>query len=570
MIEQEVLGCDESKCVSTGWSHLYQDSFTCYGDDGAVHPRMCADGYVPFVVVDDGQPQEGYASDIGQASELSYFTCCPSLHQTIKTPGIRRHCSDPMVIMMDTRDATTCANEEDGRIFARPMTPRVAPGETHDSSTNAVLCCDYDSGVNVTEAEPAEFLDDAECVPYQNDSYEPAIAKSTIGAIGVIFCDFDDGVFSHARPMGNQSVSAAVANGRYQCCKTGPGLPPLVQDSAFRITVYPTLVLFYLAALASAMVALGLILPLANSSSRAERSSQRSGASTRRSAPPEYSSYNLYLVYLALLDLIYMGYTISVYQSYLDQTFDPTRRMSYAVNYQPRRMTILDDPLIFPYTACNLWINAIILYQIFLLLKSARKVRRIEQPSLRRVNFQMGSVCIFFAIPVAIVHVMDLDIWRFRPFLTAVGMAIPGFYVLGVSVWIWWMLPPSNGSSQVQKATRQLTLFFGRVVVIFLGIWFPRYVIIYYYPNWLMLVAQALLGIQPLVTTAAILTKSDVRSYMINLVTGGYCGIGSLLCQCSRTGKGSSPPTDDHCGDRSRSTTAQPSSMVSSSMSQAT
>eukprot|EP00751_Fragilariopsis_kerguelensis_P047416 CAMPEP_0171044764 /NCGR_PEP_ID=MMETSP0736-20130129/48077_1 /TAXON_ID=186038 /ORGANISM="Fragilariopsis kerguelensis, Strain L26-C5" /LENGTH=46 /DNA_ID= /DNA_START= /DNA_END= /DNA_ORIENTATION= len=27
--------CDESKCVSTGMSHAYNDSHTCYGDDAA-------------------------------------------------------------------------------------------------------------------------------------------------------------------------------------------------------------------------------------------------------------------------------------------------------------------------------------------------------------------------------------------------------------------------------------------------------------------------------------------------------------------------------------------------------
>ena len=48
-------GCDESKCVSRGRSNLFNNSFTCYGDDGTFYPMMCADGFLPMIAKDEPQ-----------------------------------------------------------------------------------------------------------------------------------------------------------------------------------------------------------------------------------------------------------------------------------------------------------------------------------------------------------------------------------------------------------------------------------------------------------------------------------------------------------------------------------
>ena len=73
-------GCDESKCVSRGRSDLYNESFTCYGDeDGMFFPRMCSHGYLPEVVVDE--PVYLANTSDGYAVPVMYFTCCPPIHR---------------------------------------------------------------------------------------------------------------------------------------------------------------------------------------------------------------------------------------------------------------------------------------------------------------------------------------------------------------------------------------------------------------------------------------------------------------------------------------------------------
>eukprot|EP00535_Pseudo-nitzschia_heimii_P008677 CAMPEP_0197179040 /NCGR_PEP_ID=MMETSP1423-20130617/4116_1 /TAXON_ID=476441 /ORGANISM="Pseudo-nitzschia heimii, Strain UNC1101" /LENGTH=655 /DNA_ID=CAMNT_0042628885 /DNA_START=153 /DNA_END=2120 /DNA_ORIENTATION=- len=133
--------CDESKCVSTGGSDgLFGDSFTCYGDeDGTLHPRLCADGYVPRWVDYHRGASQYYNESSDESVELSYFTCCPP--STGEFDSVTRSCSDPVV----TAIATTKVHE--------------SIEWDEDAKSNNLLCSADSSRPYYRQMKPRRFLD---------------------------------------------------------------------------------------------------------------------------------------------------------------------------------------------------------------------------------------------------------------------------------------------------------------------------------------------------------------------------------------------------------------------------
>lgn len=628
-------GCDESKCVSRGNSHLHNHSFTCYGDDdGSLFPMMCADGFLPIIIKDEPPVYDAESSGNTDttALSLSYFTCCPPYEGTgdTDTHATRRHCSDP--ITARTRIDFETGNDDNGnpvcedeeiRKHPRPMKPSGANLTSAAAHAVSFLCCDsiattwavddgddYDynsENNNTTTIPPENFLDDLECVPYRNEFYEESKVQNEIGKLDVIFCNVSKGDFWFPRPIGEESTTTttttttndvllASSGGRYQCCKTGPALPPFVQDSTFKITVYTTISLFWVAAILSVIVVLGLLIPLLmelyrksnyhkRSSSRVTKklssifgsrfstslsynwgrsqSTHPSSNSNRSSGPrvtvrkagkkPTYSTYNLYIVYLAFLDLIFCSYLIAEYRSYINQTFDP---YSYAtvtasISDQGFSNTPRDDPIIVPYMFANMWINAIVSHQVLVLLKTSQRARRINQPSLTRVNLQVGVIYFVAAIIGCALYFVYEPAWRARnngdisklekldsrmriPIYTLL-ILLPSGYVIYTAIHIWWRgyIPSSKGANSRKRAMRELAFYFCRIVAVFLGIWMPRFFLVTYADasgkKWADMLAVCITAIQPILTTGMILTKSDVRNYIRDLVTLSYI-FGDFTC----------------------------------------
>lgn len=237
-----------------------------------------------------------------------------------------------------------CANE-DHRKFPR-RTRRVLNlasivcCDTPDPTTNILI--HNETATSTTDIEwfgsDASYLDDVDCVPFCDRNYNRCWQDPN--RVGKLFynyryCDTpeNDDRFRFPRPIGNDGFD--ITTGRYQCCKTGPALPPFIQDAAFHIEVYTLLSIYCIAVIASVLVTLGLLIPLliqlfnkASSGSRRKRSSSvflkpattdlsgknssslsmRSRSvhtSSRRSSQATwYSPYNLYLVYLAIPDFV--------------------------------------------------------------------------------------------------------------------------------------------------------------------------------------------------------------------------------------------------------------------------
>ena len=504
--------CDESKCVSKGRSELFGGSFTCYGDDnGEFYPRMCSDGYIP-TVVNDGPIVfastwhiQGFFVEKDENGQVPvrYFTCCPPRGAISAT----RHCSDPII-----DDGSDCKDKGNQR-YSVSM-------KTQDDSPESHLCCDSENKHNGTEI----FLEETECVPYRNELYEPCLTqKNQIGRTFAFTCNDPGGDFVFPRPLGNETFDNLLSNKQYQCCRMGPSLPPYVQDSTFWFTVCTELLLNTLSVLAAAVVVVGLSVPLLTKlKSTTNQNSLTSSARSRRNpgSGPPYSTYNLYLIYLAIPDLVLNLYFLIEI---------PMKQASQQISNR----SILVE-LIGATTVANVWLNTIILHQVLVLLQNAHDARRVQPPSLKRVTLQAGAVCC-----LAVLN--GLQTYYTEPFnggikglvSLAVGLlttTIPigyGIYV-GILVHRRGYLRTENGSVAT-RAVKEVAIYFFRIVWIFIGVWIPALVLLatgfFLGQAWSAWMSLLLIPIQTIVSTCVILTKSDVRKYVSDLLSlYGLCG----------------------------------------------
>ena len=581
--------CDESKCVSKGNSLAYNGSFTCYGD-GMFYLKMCADGYLPVDVTTEA-PITVPDPMFGQAT-LQYFTCCPPSHDAVTQAEpslVTRHCSDPMSDPMEMGEAAICQDHNSSQQpYARPMETdfykKFTPyGGVIVQKDDSFLCCDQDYNNSTTVDN---YLDQIECLPYANDVYEPAVFISIIGIIDVVVCDIPG--FEVPRPY--FGADADFAGPVYQCCKSGTPLNPFVHDRAFKITVYTEMVIASIAAFLSLIAGVAMLIPLFKqlksdqdkrrstmavvatasnvdlNTSKSERVrssllassisaiSSRLSVRTRKSsvmldnfrgsirgrAGPKYSTYNIYLVYLVLADFLYFVIYVALFGTNLNQKFYPQFFASLLLPVNQRDYSF-DNRISYPYVASNLWINAIICYQLLVLLKSSQRAQRIQQPSAKTVNLQIWTVYFFVTICGVVLNrlfnAMNANTGNLQKQETLyvvancfLGlMAAPPFlYAIYVAFIIWWRgyIPSLKGATPRAKAMRQLAFYFFRIIAVFLGVWFPVYACLVlaltqqkYY---LFAVAYWLTAAQPIFTFLVILTKSDTRTYVWDLVTFKY------------------------------------------------
>jgi hypothetical protein len=317
-----INGCDESKCVSTGLSRqLFNGAFTCYARSTFYEPMMCADGYKPRIVKNEYVDVSTHPIF---DSYYQYFTCCPpnnlSSDDVIDVINSGRHCSN----------STSINNRYDSNIKTivcdDPTKPYPRPMKKTYTGIKSYVCCD--SFMN--------NLDEIECVPYNNEFYQRYIVEvdNDYGYLQSVFCDEPESGYRFARYVDNKASGVLL----FECCKTGPGLPPFIQDYFFKITVYPQIAISAIAVISSMVIIIALLIPLlipllrnlrtkstniAGTCASGNRSTNAITRSQGTAAEPVYSSYNLYLVYLAIPDLILNLYLVIMYGSYANQKFNP-------------------------------------------------------------------------------------------------------------------------------------------------------------------------------------------------------------------------------------------------------
>lgn len=251
---------------------------------------ICADGFLPVIIEDESLGVVTGGDGRGDIS-VRYFPYCPP--ESEATTEAIRHCSDPITTVpvdseaeIDNEESFAICGDRHTRIHTRRMKSRVLMsislfGGITLTEKDSFLCCDSildDEANNIFDNKndtsiatsplvvgddiATDSLDESECVPYQNNFYESVKVQNRIGWLSPIICDFPEGDFLFPRSFGEGNIDDIASTGRYQCCVIATPMPSFVQDSAFKITLYPLITLYCVAAVVSATMAVGLLIPL--------------------------------------------------------------------------------------------------------------------------------------------------------------------------------------------------------------------------------------------------------------------------------------------------------------------
>jgi len=105
---------------------------------------------------------------------------------------------------------------------------------------------------------------------------------------------------------------------------------------------------------------------------------------------------------------------------------------------------------------------------------------------------------------------------------------LPTVFILYSSVLVWrrGYIPSLAAKSPRARATRELAFYFLRIVAIFVTVWLPS--LVFYFCDyafdipWMLYAGGILMNLQPIVTFCVILTKSDAKRYISDLLTMSY------------------------------------------------
>ena len=237
-------------------------------------------------------------------------------------------------------------------------------------------------------------------------------------------------------------------------------------------------------------------------------------AAILRSPRARAQGYNLYLVFLALPDALFNLFSLA------------RNIVHLSGHHLSSELGGTVHALEWFHTAANMWLNAVIVYQVHALLLRSQHFVRTPPPSVRYVCAQAAGVYAFAAVWAAWSLVLLLQGQNIfsntnAAWLTSKALMVgpPLVYVVAVCVHVWWhQLLPRQGR------TRILSLYFLRVVIVFLLTWVPFLVLVdvtYYKTHslWMLGLAYYFSSLQGLLSVVvAVLGKPDVQRAVTNFL----------------------------------------------------
>jgi hypothetical protein len=421
------IGCDESKCVSTGLSwQLFNDSFTCYAGGEYYRAMMCADGYKPNIVVNETTIYYG-------GYEFQYFTCCPP--NPSSNVIVSCHCSNSTSVDNGCDDTTKPYHHEmktssSNKPYPRQMKTRKS---LYDDDVESYVCCDYNTpNENENGNHNTNFLDEIEWVPYNDKFYEQYAVYNYYGNIRTAICDEPESGFKFPKYVEYNNTNSSAHP--FECCRAEEGSTPFYQDYNFKITVYPQIAISALAVISSMVLIIALLIPLLVPLLTNLRKQSTDNTGIKELV---YSSYSLYLVYSAIPDLMLNLYLLTMYGSYANQTFNPTHYgiivtktlvdhsilIDYGSNFEGafivacstanlvRILLIFNSIFAFlyniNYSNTNFllflffsfkYLNCVVSHEILILLRNCHQAIQCDPPGLLKVTLQASAVYMFSMI----------------------------------------------------------------------------------------------------------------------------------------------------------------------------
>jgi hypothetical protein len=549
--------CDESKCISQ-YADL-DSEYSCWGGGpGTLFPFRCNDGYIGRKI-DTEYPIWIHlmASSSFNSFDLSYYTCCPPEFPT-ELP-VKRQCSDSLP-SLNTGNQTCDLNSN--LKYPREMKTRYSSDANNSTTnkTNSYVCCDSQIDLrNETETGSDSYLDETECVPtcYANDLVQCLIDGNKFGRLVPMVCSNENSSFNFSRKVHTRTLAYGDGKTRdytlYECCKTRTD-GPFIIDYGFKITVWPQLLVSSIAVLFSAVLISGLSMGMIKESRRGTgcNLSQIQVRSRRqRQRQPQqqgYNGYNYYLILLTVPDLVLNVFLLGLYASYANQFYIPEFSGYVVVAYREDSVTVpFDYAIVLGCSTANLWMNALIANAVFELLKDTHKGIRVKPPTIKKATVR-GIIVYIYALIIFFAHYFldgNINMTIAAPIYFMLSAGFPIIYLCYVCIIIWYRgLVPSLGGR-----LREISLYFFRIIVVYLVVWLPSIALMLttgpvrtrdlfdftkltdesstekhderkncLYPAGLLLCA-----IQTIVSAGMALTKTDVRKYVIDLLTLSYC-----------------------------------------------
>ncbi|OEU12506.1 hypothetical protein FRACYDRAFT_243756 [Fragilariopsis cylindrus CCMP1102] len=252
---------------------------------------------------------------------------------------------------------------------------------------------------------------------------------------------------------------------------------------------------------------------------------------------PRFSGYNLYLVYLAIPDMILNIFLLGMYSSYVDQKYNPIFSGVITVDESNNPFS---GAFVVACSTANLYLNCVISYEVLILVRNSFNATQCDPPSLWKVTLQSVLVYVF-GILVFTIHYFIGYAQRFSfekgHFERSISLNNLNFYwslvvtyifpvlffsYVWITVWYRGYMPSATGRM------KQLVWYFLRIFVVFYVIWLPGMCLLvvgaakhYEYAN-LICIGYLFCGIQPIVSTCMAMTKSDIRQYTQNVITLSY------------------------------------------------
>jgi len=458
------------------------------------------------------------------------------------------------------------------------------------------------------------FLDDVDCVPYLCiDVFDyDCISKNRYGALVTMTCrdDLYNGIFVFPKIVATNDNEI-----RFECCKAGIDTHILPKNThAFRKTYCVQLVLSSITLVSLLILIMSLLRPFVmnmlkyktedvssatsrssstlisngRSSTSLRRSSVSRSSASRRSSSSlvsasrstrqqpqqhQYSPYNLYLVFIALPDIVISMFIIWRCSSALTgQIFD-------------NKWAILDwngttdiarysGAILWTCSTANVCMNAVIAFEVLKFLKNSFKLIRDPQPSLLKVSLQASFVYVY-AIVLNLILFSFYSKYRESPemyYVMTIGYPLlllftiigPFIFLIVICFIIW----KRGYISRTDKRYKYLAIYFLRIVVAFIILWVPTTIIamihlipvqtgyadglvftMYTYESVLPLyaISMIMISLQALLSVVMAVLKPDVQKMVTDLFTGCCCYHDKLndIKGSSNSNKITSEPTQE-------------------------
>ena len=149
-----------------------------------------------------------------------------------------------------------------------------------------------------------------------------------------------------------------------------------------------------------------------------------------------------------------------------------------------------------PTPACstaNVWLNAIVAYEVYTLLSKSHRRVRVVPPTIKKAVLQ-GAVVYLYALITFLVHYyVDgfVDTRVLAPTYLTLSIGLPILYLLYVCISIWYrgLLPrpaimtttaaaAATTTTRNNEGLRELALYFFRVIIVFFIVWLPALVLL--------------------------------------------------------------------------------------------